>query len=87
MEYGPAHFMRVNLLIKGFEFLPTDLGRTLHMGGAVLEISRAQDPCSHLADSAPKLFEALQLGWRGGVVCNVVTSGSIQTGDIVDISG
>ena len=79
---GGAH-----LLIKGFEFLPTDLGRSLRIGEAVLEITREIDPRHHLADDAPDVFEALQLGWRGGVVCKVLRSGEIQSGDKVDIVG
>ena len=76
-----------NLLIKGFEFLPTDLGRTLRIGEAVLEIIRENDPCQHLQEQTPELFEELQLGWRSGVVCKVLRSGSIQSGGIVDIIG
>ena len=76
-----------NLLIKGFEFLPTDVGRTLRIGEAVLEINRESDPCHHLQEQAPEIYEALQVGWRGGVVCKVLRSGDIQTGDDVAIIG
>jgi MOSC domain-containing protein YiiM len=76
-----------NLLIKGFEFLPTDLGRTLRIGEAVLEIIRENDSCQHLREQAPELFEELQSGWRSGVVCKVLRSGNIKSGGIVDIIG
>ncbi len=76
-----------NLLIKGFEFLPTDLGRSLRIGEVELEIIRETDPCHHLQKQTPEVFEVLQLGWRSGVVCKVLRSGSIQSGDIIDIIG
>lgn len=76
-----------NLLIKGFEFLPTDLGRTIRIGEVVLEISREHTPCTELENQAPALYEALLLGWRGGVVCKVLNSGNIQAGDDVVILG
>ena len=76
-----------NLLLKGFEFRPTDVGRTLRIGEAVLEITRESDPVFHLKEEAPDIFEALQQGWRGGVVCKVLRSGDIQTGDEVAIIG
>ena len=76
-----------NLLIKGFEFLPTDLGRTIRIGEVVLEISREHMPKADLEHQAPALYEALLLGWRGGVVCKVMRSGSIQAGDEVVILG
>lgn len=77
---------RANLLIKGFEFLPTDLGKTLVIGEVGLEITRATDPASHLESAAPQVVDALKLGWRGGVVCKVLRSGEIQSGDSVDIA-
>lgn len=76
-----------NLLIKGFEFLPTDIGRLLRIGEVELEIDREHLPNGSLQQRAPALFEALLLGWRGGVVCKVVRSGDLQTGDNVDIVG
>ncbi len=76
-----------SLLIKGFEFLPTDLGRTLQIGEAEFEIHREMAPHDKLEKKAPELFRALQLGYRGGVVCKVLRSGSIQSGDDVIIVG
>ena len=72
-----------NLFIKGFEFLPTDIGRTLCIGEAILEIVRGAEPGACLRQQAPEIIEALQMGWRGGVVCRVLRSGNIQTGDDV----
>lgn len=74
-----------NLFIKGFEFLPTDIGRTLRIGDALLEIHRDTGPGDWLETQAPALVEALRLGWRGGVICKVRAGGSVQTGDSVEI--
>jgi len=53
----------------------------------LLEILRENLPAPALASQAPVLRESLCLGWRGGVVCNILRSGSIQTGDTVHIIG
>ena len=74
-------------MIKGFEFLPTDLGKTICIGEAQFEITGELDPGLELKSREPELYEALQQGWRGGVVCKVLRSGNIQSGDDVDISG
>ena len=74
-----------SLLIKGFEFLPTDLGRRLQIGEAEFEIHREMSPHDKLENQAPELFRSLQMGFRGGVVCKVLRSGSIQNGDDVII--
>lgn len=76
-----------NLLIKGFEFLPTDIGRLLRIGAVELEIDREHVPGAALESRAPELYEALMLGWRSGVVCRILRGGNIQTGDDVDILG
>lgn len=75
-----------HLLVKGFEFLPTDIGRTVHIGEVVLEITGEAAPCLPLQAQAPGLFDALQMGWRGGVSCQVMRGGSIQKGDDVSIA-
>jgi len=75
-----------SLLIKGFEFLPTDLGKRLQIGEAEFEIHREMFPHDKLENQAPELFRSLQMGFRGGVVCKVLRSGSIQCGDGVIIA-
>lgn len=76
---------RANLLIQGFEFLPTDVGRTVHIGGVILEISRETDPCWKMDKAHDGLKEALMSSWRGGVCCKVLQAGTITTGDNVEL--
>lgn len=79
----PWTHRRANLLIKGFEFLPTDVGRTLSIGEVILEITRETDPCWKMDKACQGLKEALLPGWRGGVCCKVIQPGTITTGDDV----
>lgn len=76
---------RANLLIKGFEFLPTDVGRTLHIGSVILEITRETDPCWKMDRAFAGLKEALTPSWRGGVCCKVIQPGTVTTGDTVEL--
>ncbi len=77
---------RANLFITGFEFLPTDVGRTLHIGDVVLEITQEADPCWKMDKEYPGLKEALSSSWRGGVCCKVLQPGQLKAGDIVELS-
>jgi MOSC domain-containing protein YiiM len=81
----PWTVRRANLLIKGFEFLPTDVGRTIHIGDVILEITRETDPCYKMDKAHHGLKEALMSGWRGGVCCKVIQAGTITTGDNVEL--
>lgn len=76
---------RANLLIQGFEFLPTDVGRTVHIGGVILEITSETDPCWKMDKAHTGLKEALMSSWRGGVCCKVLQAGTITTGDNVEL--
>ncbi len=76
---------RANLLIKGFEFLPTDVGRTIHVGDVILEITRETDPCYKMDKAHHGLKEALMSGWRGGVCCKVIQAGIITCGNNVEL--
>ncbi len=76
---------RANLLIKGFEFLPTDVGRTIQIGDVILEITSETDPCQKMDKAHQGLKEALIPSWRGGVCCKVLQAGTITTGDNVEI--
>jgi MOSC domain-containing protein YiiM len=76
---------RANLLIKGFEFLPTDVGRTIHIGDVILEITGETDPCWKMDKAHEGLKDVLMPSWRGGVCCKVLQPGTIKTGDNVEL--
>jgi MOSC domain-containing protein YiiM len=76
---------RANLLIKGFEFLPTDVGRSIHIGDVILEITGETDPCWKMDRAHAGLKEALAPSWRGGVCCTVIQGGTITSGDSVEL--
>lgn len=76
---------RANLLITGFEFLPMDVGRSIHIGDVILEITGETDPCWKMDRTHPGLKEALTPYWRGGVCCQVIQGGTITSGDSVEL--
>jgi len=76
---------RANFLIKGFEFLPTDVGRTIQIGDVILEITRETDPCQKMDKAHKGLKEALIPSWRGGVCCRVLQAGTITIGDNLEL--
>ena len=82
----PWTVRRANLLIQGFEFLPTDVGRTIHIGEVILEITRESDPCWKMDKAHEGLKKALMSSWRGGVCCKVLQAGTITTGDNAELS-
>lgn len=81
----PWTVRRANLLIKGFEFLPTDVGRTLHVGDVILEITRETEPCWKMDRAHQGLRQAMSSGWRGGVCCKVLQGGTVKTGDNIEL--
>ena len=76
---------RANLLVDGAEFGEGDIGKTIRIGEVRLEIMQETYPCSLMDKQHPGLRGALTPKWRGGVCCNVLTAGSIQIGDRVEI--
>ena len=81
----PWTVRRANLLIKGFEFLPTDIGRIIYIGSVVLEIACETDPCWKMDKAHQGLKDALMASCRGGVCCRVLQAGTITTGDNVEL--
>ncbi len=65
--------------------MPTDVGRMIHIGNAILEITRETDPCYKMDKAHQGLKEALMSGWRGGVCCKVIQAGTITSGDNVEL--
>ncbi len=76
---------RANLLVDGVEFGEGDIGKTIRISEVRLEITQETYPCSLMDKQHQELRDALTPNWRGGVCCNVLSAGSIQVGDRVEI--
>ena len=76
---------RANLLVDGLEFSAKDVGKTVRIGETTLKIMEETKPCSLMDKQYQGLKNALTPEWRGGVCCKVITAGSIQGGDRIDI--
>ena len=81
----PWTIRRVNLLVDGIEFNAEDVGKILRIGEVELKIAVETKPCFRMDEQHQGLTSALEPHWRGGVCCDVVKPGSIQTGNTVEI--
>jgi len=81
----PWSTRRANLFVGGIEFGEGDVGKIIRIGEVRLEIMQETYPCSLMDKQHQGLKDALTPKWRGGVCCNVLTAGSIQVGDRVEI--
>ena len=78
---------RANLLISGYQFSATDVGKVISIGQDLqLHITGETDPCKKMEISHPGLEQALRPDWRGGVTCRVIQAGLIQPDDLVTIA-
>lgn len=75
----PWTLRRANLLVEGVA-LAGSVGRRLHVGALVLEVSEETEPCRVMDAIHPGLRAALAPDWRGGVSCRVVTPATIEVG-------
>ena len=73
---------RANLLVEGLE-LADSMGGLIRVGDVVLKITGETEPCRLMEKQVPGLKQALVPDWRGGVCCQVISGGSIQSGDKV----
>ena len=75
---------RANLLVDGIVFDETCIGCKLRIGTVELVVTRETIPCSMMDAQHQGLTAALATHWRGGICCNVVSSGHIKLGDQVE---
>ena len=80
----PWETRRANLYVTDITFGPKDMGKTLQVGSALLEITGPTTPCKRMDQAHPGLRQALMPEWRGGVTCRVLTGGSAGTGSPVN---
>ena len=82
----PWTVRRANLLVDGVEFSEADVGKIVSIGETRLKIKQETNPCSLMDQQYQGLKNALTPEWRGGVCCDVLSAGTIQVGDPVEIS-
>ena len=75
---------RANLLVEGV-VLHESIDKKLKIGDVELLITGETDPCKRMEQVKDGLFNALAKGWRGGVTCRVLTEGTIQLNDEVQL--
>lgn len=77
---------RANVLVEGVD-LKEMVGKKLHVGGVVLEITGETTPCPRMEEAQAGLQHALTPDWRAGATCVVETAGEIRVGDAVRLDG
>ena len=75
---------RANFLVRGIDLANTE-GRMVNLGACRVRIMGETVPCSRMDDTLPGLQEAMVPQWRGGAYGVVVTGGTIQIGDRVQL--
>ena len=73
---------RANLMVSGVRLADTR-DRKLRIGDCLLQVRGETRPCTLMEDQLTGLRDALDLGWRGGVFCTVLSDARIQVGDEV----
>lgn len=69
---------RVNILVDGPEFSADAIGKFLHIGQCVLEVTCECTPCYKMNRHAEGLEQALSPAFRGGICCRVIKDGVIR---------
>jgi MOSC domain-containing protein YiiM len=81
----PWTIRRANLLIAGFAFDASMVGKQIKIGQLILVITGETDPCQKMDSQHQGLTKALTPDWRGGVCCTVLADGRVNVGDLVQI--
>lgn len=83
-EFGVAPGRaRENITTRGVELGRLPLGQRLRAGEALLEVTKFCTPCHQMDEIREGLQEAIR--GRRGVLCRVVQSGRIRSGDRIDL--
>jgi MOSC domain-containing protein YiiM len=75
---------RANLFVDGVS-VPKSVGAKVRLGRVLLEVTDETQPCMVMEMQAKGLRAALLPEWRGGVTCRVLESGTVKTGERVEI--
>ncbi len=71
---------RANVFVEGVR-LPQGAGSVIALGGVILEVTEETTPCAQMELALRGLREALSPDWRGGVMCKVLSGGTVEIGD------
>ena len=83
-EFGlPPGRARENITTRGIELGKLPLGQRLRAGDALLEVAKFCTPCHQMDQIRDGLQKAIR--GRRGVLCRVVESGRIRSGDRIDL--
>ena len=72
---------RENITTEGLDTNALQVGQTLHISGVSLEVSAVCEPCELMETIRPGLQRELQ--GRRGMLCRVLSSGTLQPGDSI----
>lgn len=75
---------RANLFVDDID-LPHRAGDIVEVGEVRLQVNVEVNPCSRMDEQCPGLTQVLSPGWRGGVGCSVLQTGTIRVGDEVRV--
>jgi MOSC domain-containing protein YiiM len=75
---------RANLFINNMRS-PRTPGTLVKIGDVKLEVCQETEPCDLMDKQYQGLQEKLVTEWRGGVCCNVRSSGHIKLGDLIEV--
>jgi MOSC domain-containing protein YiiM len=80
----PLSTRRANVIVSGVD-LPSSVGKQLRLGSVALEVVGETVPCGTMDEAYQGLKDALAPGLRAGVHGRIVSEGTMQTGDSVEI--
>jgi MOSC domain-containing protein YiiM len=81
LELGPG-MIRENITTEGLNVNGLQLGESLRMGEALLEVTMACTPCGQMEDLRPGLRKEIR--GRRGMFCRIIKGGTIRQGDSIE---
>lgn len=83
-EFGvPPGRVKENITTRGIVLAELPMGQRIRAGEALLEVTKSCTPCHQMDEIRDGLQEAMR--GRRGIMCRVVASGKIRSGDRIEI--